>query len=307
MSRPAGIVVLSALLVAMLTPPAHAALFTNPAPIDVPGCVEGDCSAGGAGAPYPSTIDVAGLPPAIANVRVTLRGIEHTDPDDIDALLVGPGSRRVLVMSDACAGSPLTGQTLMFDATGSALPASGSCPPAVYAASNYGTPDPFTPPAPGAPYGSSLSEFRGAPANGTWQLFVTDDNPGGGVGEITAGWRLELLPELSCAGRPASVEDLVGGAGNDVITGTSGPDVIFGLGGDDTINGLGGTDVICGGDGNDRLFGGRGNDLMRGESGDDTLKGQKGKDKLKGGPGRDVCAGGPKRDVAKGCEKRKSI
>jgi hypothetical protein len=281
-----------------IAPPAGASLFTNTAPITVPGCVEMDCSVAGVGNPYPSSITVEGQPPALAGVRVTLRGIQHTEPSDIDALLVGPDGKATAFMSDACTGSQLTGQTLMFEEGFSPLPEFGSCAPAVYGATNYAEADPFPAPAPPGSHSATFGKFKGAAANGSWRLFVVDDGPSGGVGSITGGWRLDLLPEVACAGKPGTVAGNVGTAGGDILTGTPGPDVIFGLGGDDTINGLGGKDVICGGDGNDTLLGGPGKDILRGEAGRDKLKGQRGKD---------TCVGGAQRDKAKSCEKQKSI
>jgi len=288
-----------ALLLASLAvaPPASASLFTNTAPIEVPGCAESDCTTQGPGSPYPSTISVDGLP-AIAKIRVTLRGITHTAPEDIDALLVGPGGKRELFMGDACAGSPLNAVSLMFEDGAPVLPQTGPCAPAVYGSTNYGPSEIFTVPAPGPPYISALRQFAGEPSSGTWRLFVNDDSNLGGVGSVSGGWRLEVLPQVSCAGKAPSDYANVGTSGDDFITGTPGPDVLFGLGGNDSINGLGGKDVICGGDGDDILLGGPGKDRLRGEAGRDRLKGQGGKD---------TCVGGAQRDKAKSCEKEKSV
>ena len=51
----------------------------------------------------------------------------------------------------------------------------------------------------------------------------------------------------------ASVERILGGTGNDVLTGTPGADELVGNRGDDTIDGGGGPDVLDGGPGNDTL------------------------------------------------------
>ncbi len=120
-----------------------------------------------------------------------------------------------------------------------------------------------------------------------------------------------------CAGQTA---DIVGTAGNDVLTGTDKADVILGLDGADTIVGLDGHDVVCGGlgddvlslggdadlakggGGNDRIRGSIGNDVLAGNAGDDNIGGGAGDDALKGGPGTDRCGGGPGRDVRRGCE-----
>ena len=292
-----GLVALLASLV--LAPQAGASLFTNTQPIDVPGCAMNDCTTLGAGNPYPSTISVDGLPP-VAKIRVTLRGITHTEPDDIDALLVGPTGARVLLMRATCAGSPLNAVSLMFEdgGTHTSLPATGPCAPGVYNPTNYDGSGALSPPAPSQPYGGALGRFARDPSIGVWKLFVEDAGGPGGVGSIAGGWRLEVLPQVTCAGKSPSDYANVGTSGDDLITGTPGPDVLLGLGGNDTINGLGGNDVICGGDGDDTLLGGPGKDKLRGEAGRDKLKGQGGKD---------TCVGGAQRDKAKACEKTKSV
>lgn len=120
-----------------------------------------------------------------------------------------------------------------------------------------------------------------------------------------------------CAGQEA---DIVGTAGDDVLTGTDKADVIVGLDGADTIVGLDGRDTVCGGlgddvvtlgghddiakggGGNDRVRGSIGNDVLSGNGGDDNLGGGAGNDVLKGGPGADRCGGGPGTDTRRGCE-----
>ena len=51
--------------------------------------------------PYPSTISVGGLGTKVSDVNLSLTGLSHTFPDDIDMLLVGPGGQQATVMSDA--------------------------------------------------------------------------------------------------------------------------------------------------------------------------------------------------------------
>ena len=97
----------------------------------------------------------------------------------------------------------------------------------------------------------------------------------------------------------ASVENIEGGSGNDVLTGSnadnyiqggSGNDSIKGLGGDDSLRGNDDDDVVSGGDGDDdfpnqagldRYFGGAGDDSMYDSSTND------GRDVYSGGDGHD--------------------
>lgn len=154
---------------------------------------------------YPSTLSVSGLSGNVANVTATLRGLSHTYPDDVDVLLVSPGGQKVMLMSDAGGDVGVTGVTLTFDDTagsavtdGSGLVSGNSYKPADYEAT-----DTMTSPAPGRPYGTSLSAFNGAAQNGTWSLYVLDDT-GGDSGSIAQGWSLTftMTQTVCCAAAP---------------------------------------------------------------------------------------------------------
>ena len=70
----------------------------------------------------------------------------------------------------------------------------------------------------------------------------------------------------------SSVEDVVGGSGDDSITGTSAPNTFVGGAGNDTLDGREGNDVLEGGAGTDRLDAGSGDDtLLSRDSGPDTV------------------------------------
>ncbi len=75
--------------------PANAQTFSNPAPILVPGT-----GTIGNANPYPSNITVAGVL-NITNLSITLFGLTHTFPADIDILLVSPTGLTVILLSDA--------------------------------------------------------------------------------------------------------------------------------------------------------------------------------------------------------------
>ena len=71
----------------------------------------------------------------------------------------------------------------------------------------------------------------------------------------------------------SGIENIIGGAGNDILTGGNAANVLDGRSGNDTIRGNGGNDTIIGGAGNDRLTGGGGNDtfVFRAGFGHDTV------------------------------------
>jgi Ca2+-binding RTX toxin-like protein len=68
----------------------------------------------------------------------------------------------------------------------------------------------------------------------------------------------------------SSVENVVGGLGNDVLIGDSNTNKLTGGNGNDSLKGNAGDDVLSGGAGNDILFGGLGDDMLDGGAGVDT-------------------------------------
>ena len=90
----------------------------------------------------------------------------------------------------------------------------------------------------------------------------------------------------------ADVENVTGGAGNDVIVGSAADNVILGNDGDDEIYGGAGRDELRAGGGNDILVGDAGPDKLFGDAGADSLDGGAGNDTLTGGSGQDTLTGG---------------
>lgn len=88
-----------------------------------------------------------------------------------------------------------------------------------------------------------------------------------------------------------------GGAGNDTLNGGAGDDLIAGGLGNDAVNGGSGDDELDGGAGNDGLTGGSGDDVLFGAAGHDTLSGGSGDDWLEGGTGDDHLTGGSGTDT----------
>jgi hypothetical protein len=82
----------------------------NPTPITIP---DGRYNDPAKAVPYPSTINVSGLP-AVWRLTVTINGMTHGWPDDIDMLLVSPEGQKVMLMSDAGNGYPVTNVTIAF-------------------------------------------------------------------------------------------------------------------------------------------------------------------------------------------------
>ena len=174
--------------------------LANPAPLFIP--------AGGAASPYPSTIEVAGLTGRVADARVTLHGLSHPYPDDLDLLLVAPDGSSVVLMSDAGGGAPIHNVELEFDDMASSmLPDGGLIDTGTYRPTNWeGASDDFVAPAPAGPYGSTLGELSDADPNGTWSLYVMDDFFLDG-GTIEGGWSVSFATTVPvcCGGGPGFV------------------------------------------------------------------------------------------------------
>lgn len=149
-------------------------------PFGAPGTTSGFAN------PYPSTITASGLPVNGVTVKsVTINGMSHTFPDDVDIVLQSPTGQNVILMSDAGGGADMTGQSYTFDDAAAALLADGALSPSgTYRPSNYGTPDTWVAPGPGALTQATptLSSFTGNP-NGNWGLYIVDD-AGGDAGSI---------------------------------------------------------------------------------------------------------------------------
>jgi serralysin len=93
---------------------------------------------------------------------------------------------------------------------------------------------------------------------------------------------------------------LYGQLGNDTITAGNGNDMVYGGGGRDNISGAGGKDWLKGGGGNDTVSGDNGDDQLIGNGGRDSLYGGGGDDTITGGAGDDWIYGGAGTDLLKG-------
>jgi uncharacterized repeat protein (TIGR01451 family) len=160
--------------------------YSNMAPIII--------NDGTAATPYPSVINVSGLPGAVTGTTVMITNINHTWPRDIDILLVSPSGQKSYLMAKAGANFAVNNLTLTFDDAATAfLPQStqmisGTNRPTSYAA----VPPPFPVPAPVGPYSTNLAVFNGSNPNGPWSLFVFDDTLFNS-GVISNGWLLNLI------------------------------------------------------------------------------------------------------------------
>jgi acyl dehydratase len=165
---------------------------------------------GTGGDSYESSIEVSGVPTNIGGLRVTLFDFNHLTADDIDVLLVGPQGQKFLLMGDAGGDDGLVeGATITFsDNAGQVLPDSFDIFTGIYEPTTWiAGQTSFPAPAPPAPYAEPGSEVGGAVtlasvfgntnANGTWTLYIRDDNNAfqklGADGVVSGGWGLQFL------------------------------------------------------------------------------------------------------------------
>jgi subtilisin-like proprotein convertase family protein len=151
----------------------------------------------GKAGPYPSTIGVSGLR-RVTDVNVTIRFANHTHPDDLDVLLVGPRGQSAILWSDAGGTNSITGTTLTLDDEAPIfLPDSGQITAGSYMPSNYEVGLDNWPEV--TESGNRLlSTFDGTNPTGEWKLYVFDDTQQpdtgdrNGSGTFANGWALEI-------------------------------------------------------------------------------------------------------------------
>lgn len=200
--------------------------FTNAATITIPDS--------GAASLYPSTIVVTNLGGTVSNMTVSLRGLSHARPDDIDVLLVGPGGQKVILVADVGGANIVTNINItLSDTAASGLPNNNRINSGTYRPSNFSPADTFPSPAPASPYAGALSAFTGQAPNGMWSLYVFDDQTGS-AGSLAAGWSLTLTTGGASAGRavtppgPITITDISFVAPGTVrIAGTGDTGVVY--------------------------------------------------------------------------------
>jgi len=172
------------------------ATFANNAAIQIPATgTIGNAST------YPSQLSVSGLIGNISKITVTLDGLSHTAPDDIDILLVSPTGAKSILLSDVGGANPISNARLTFDQSGRGLGDDAPIISGTYQPTDFEVgSDTFPSPAPAGPYTSSLQNFVGTAPNGTWSLYIVDDTSVN-AGQLASGWsiRIETAPTISLA------------------------------------------------------------------------------------------------------------
>jgi hypothetical protein len=179
--------------------------FSNLTPIIIPATGGGDPAAAPSN-PYPSTINVSGLNGTITRVTAQLFDYNHSSPEDVDVLLVGPGGQKILLMSDVGGVGSANQVNLTFDDSGPSM--APNITSGTFRPTNNGADDLFPSPAPPGPYPDPqrLSTFLNLNPNGVWSLFAVDDLLGLGGGNINGGWRLNITSSAQvCCSSPCTL------------------------------------------------------------------------------------------------------
>ena len=157
--------------------------------------------------PYPSAMSVSGFNAgsSIRDVNLKLSGFTHGRPQEVDIILQH-GDQSAIVMSDVGCFSVVDLGLTLDDEAANAVPndcgsplTSGSYKPIDYEKETLLDPAEdatFPSPANTLPTdGSALSVFDGTDPNGTWNLFVVDDDTVGGSGQFAGGWSLKITAD----------------------------------------------------------------------------------------------------------------
>ncbi|MBK8022713.1 MAG: matrixin family metalloprotease [Chloroflexi bacterium] len=150
--------------------------------------------------PNPAMRVVSGLETSITDVNVTLSGLYHTWPEDMDILLVSPAGQKVILMSDACGGFDLWNVSLTFDQSAASAINDTICGSGSYRPADYEPGETLPCPAPAGPYSTTLSTFDGANPNGTWSLWVCDDSVAEAGGLLS--WSLSITASAPATDTP---------------------------------------------------------------------------------------------------------
>lgn len=176
------------------------ATFSNTTATDTqPVAIPSFASRSGSGnaAPYPSTVTVSGLPATavITNVVLHLNHFEDSRTNTMAALLVSPGGKSMIPMSDAGVGDAEEISLTFSDSATTALSNAVGLTSGTFLPTNHaGTTHPFPAPphgvAPPKPSGTGFSVFNGENPGGDWQLYIRN-NKGGGFGGL-GDWSLDI-------------------------------------------------------------------------------------------------------------------
>lgn len=144
--------------------------------------------------PYPSVRYVENVTGPITKVTASLTGFSHGFPDDCHVVLLSPEGTAVTLFRNSGGNNAASGLNFVFDdAAGSFLPDSTALSSGTFKPSPNGVEVPMPSPFPATqPYATTLAAFIGENGNGSWSLWIIDDQTGG-TGTLNS-WDLTISP-----------------------------------------------------------------------------------------------------------------
>lgn len=203
--------------------------YCNASPVTFPN------TAGASGSPYPTRVKVSGLAGLLTKVTLSLNGLSHNFPDDMDLMLTGPTGVSLIAMSDVGGSTAVSNLNLTLDSTAaSALPDSAALSSGTFRPADFEVnTDTFAAPAPAAGVLSASTVTLGTAygntnPNGIWTLWTRNDGGGTlGGGLMEGGWCLDftMAPPALTITKTHSGNFTQGqtGAQYTVTVGSSGP------------------------------------------------------------------------------------
>ena len=153
----------------------------------------------------PIPVEVAGVPGVVVDVDVQLHSLRHRRLPDLDVLLVGPRGQATVLMSDVGDTAWNYGDIDLDDEAEVPLPTTtaGLSSDQPHRPANYegnDAVDRFPSAAPAHGGSAALSAFDGTNPNGTWRLYVIDDQGDGDRDDhlgYMRSWRLLIWAAAS--------------------------------------------------------------------------------------------------------------
>lgn len=160
--------------------------------------------------PYPRTLEVSGVRGLVTQLGLKYDGFSSDRPVDIDTLLVAPDGKTLVPISDAGGATGVAGLDFTFQDGAAPFTAAGPLTSGTFQPTDFDPLEPWNAPAPAPPFGTTLAQFNGINANGTWRLFAFSDFVDGDSDGSLSNFELTITSELPTLTLKAKKQKLKG-------------------------------------------------------------------------------------------------